>query len=83
MGSKKNILTSMSAQEKKYMRKIEEVLRREGVSRLEMPEQKREALEIFRQKRQKKCARCVAEVIDELVADEASNGRHKRTTKEE
>lgn len=78
MAKKKNILTSMTAQEKKYMRKIEAVLRREGVSKAEMPEQKREALEIFRQKRQKKCARCVAEVIDELVADEKSNGRHKK-----
>jgi len=78
MGKRKNILTSMSAQEKKYMRKIEDVLRREGVTRAEMPEQKREALELFRQKRQKKCARCVAEVIDELVADEKANGSNKK-----
>lgn len=80
MGRKKSLLLSMSAQEKKYMRKIEDVLRREGVTRSEMPEQKREALELFRQKRQKKCARCVAEVIDELVADEKANGIHKKNS---
>jgi len=69
MGKKKNILTSMSGQEKNFMRKMEIILRREGVSKAEMPEQKREVLALFRVKRQKKCAKCVATVIDEMVGD--------------
>lgn len=75
---KKNILTSMTGQEKKYMRKIEIVLRNEGVTKLEMPEQKREALELFRIKRQKKCARVIHELIDQLVDDEKGNGVHSK-----
>ena len=69
MGKKKNILTSMTAQEKNFMRKMEVILRHEGVPKDEMPEQKREALALFRVKRQKKCAKCVALVIDEMVGD--------------
>lgn len=67
MGKKKNILTCMSAQEKNFMRKMVVILLREGVSKEELPEQKREALTLFRAKRQKKCASCVAMVIDEMV----------------
>lgn len=75
---RKNILTSMSSQEKKFMRKIEKALMLEGVPRAEMPEQKREALEYFRIKRQKKCARVVHDLIDEMVADEKANGVHEK-----
>jgi len=75
---RKNILLSMNAQEKKFVRKIEAALKLEGVPREELPEQKREALEIFRQKRQKKCSRIVHDLIDEMVADEKANGIHKK-----
>jgi len=78
---KKNILFSMSAQEKRFIRKIEVVLKAEGVNKHEMPEQKREALEHFRQRRQRKCARIVNEVINDLVADEKSNGTHTKSAK--
>ncbi len=66
---RKNILTSMTGQEKKYMRRIVAALKLEGVSKLELPEQKREALELFRAKRQKKCARVIHDLINQLVDD--------------
>lgn len=80
---RKNILLSMNAQEKKFVRRIEAALKLEGVPREELPEQKREALEIFRQKRQKKCARIVHDLIDDMVAEEKTNGIHKRETPKE
>ena len=68
----------MTGQEKKYMRKIEDCLKKEGVNKSELPEQKKEALYLFRIQRQKKCSRIVKDLIETLVADEKENGVHKK-----
>ena len=64
MKKRKNILMSMSGQEKKFIRRIGLVLKAEGIKKCEMPEQKIEALEAFRIKRNRKCAKIVHDLIE-------------------
>lgn len=68
MGRRKNnILLSMNANEKKFMRKITEKLKAAGYPKAEIPERKREALEEYRGCVRMKCAPCVTECITEEV----------------
>lgn len=65
--AKKNILMSMTANEKKYMRLVSERL--QGVyPKSEIPERKREALEEYREKVRQKCSPCVSAIVDSEVA---------------
>ena len=68
MAKKKNILMSMSGQEKKFIRRIGVLLHAEGVKRCEMAEQKVEALEGFRIKRNRKCAKIIHDLIEAETA---------------
>lgn len=62
----KNVLMSMTANEKRYMRLVSEKLK--GVyPPSEIPERKREALEEYREKVRKHCSPCVSEIADREV----------------
>lgn len=64
--AKKNILMSMTANEKRYMRLVSEKLK--GVyTPSEIPERKREALEEYREKVRKACSPCVSNVCDSEI----------------
>ena len=63
-----NILLSMTACEKRFMRKIVEVFEKRGLHQDEWPERKREALEEYRDKVRRECSECVCRVVDEEIA---------------
>lgn len=64
--ARKNILMGMTANEKRFMRYVTEALRGK-YSKAEIPEHKREALEIYRDKLAKQCSPCFAEIADREI----------------
>lgn len=72
MSSRKNLLLSMSAQEKLCMAKIEQTLKKEGASKHDLREQKKEALDYLRKERNAKRAKVVKGLIDDMITNELS-----------
>lgn len=65
---RKSILTSMSAVEKKFIRKfVDGCLKKEGIARKKWPELKREALDRFRRVQDMRCASMADEAIEQYV----------------
>ena len=64
---KKNVLLSMTANEKKFMRKVSEVLAKRGLPKAEWPERKTEALEEFRDRVRRQCSDCVHAVVESEI----------------
>lgn len=62
----------MSAQEKLCMAKIEQTLKKEGVSKHNLREQKKEALDYLRKERNAKRAKVVKGLIDDMITNELS-----------
>ena len=68
MGRRKgNILLSMNACEKRFMRRIREVFEKRGLHRSEWPEKKAEALADYRDKVRRQCSECACLVVDEEI----------------
>ena len=61
---KKNLLLGMTANEKKFMRKIVEVLEKNNVHKSEHRERKQEALETYRERVRQECSQCFSDVVD-------------------
>ena len=63
-------LTTMSAVEKKFMRRfVEERLTPSGVSKKKWPELKAEALGRFRRAQKKACAKMSCEAVEEIFGE--------------